>query len=50
MYSRVVHQIQKQHHANEKTAQTKDFTTGLLQLRRLGSLDLDLVPSHSFAA
>lgn len=50
MCSRVVHQKQKRHHANEKTAQTKDFTMRLLQLSHLRSLDLDLVPSHSFAA
>jgi len=50
MSSRVVHQIQKQHHATEKTAHTKDFTIRLLQLRPLGSLDLDTVPSRSFAA
>lgn len=42
--------MQKQHHANEKTAQTKDFTMILLQLGHLGSLDLDLVHSHNFAA
>lgn len=50
MCSGVVHRMQKQHHANEKTAQTKDFTMRLLELRHLGSLDLDLVPRHRFAA
>lgn len=50
MCSRVVHRIQKQHHTTEEAAQTKDFTTRLLQLRHSGSLDWDLVNRHRSAA
>lgn len=50
MCTRVVRRIQKQHHTTEEAAQTKDFTTRLLQLRHLGSLDLDSVLRHRSAA
>lgn len=38
------------HHTAEDTARTKDFTMRLLQIRHLGSLDPDSVPSHRSAA